>query len=134
MEVVKREHFKKVMGSIGKQFYIVHAFGPDQEKTIQDLLIEYKDIFAWRHGDIIEIDKRLGEFRIDVVPGATPVRQRQYRLNPKYSMMVKEEIDKLLEADFIYTVVTSDWVSPVVIVPKKVGIDGQPKTLNSPGP
>jgi hypothetical protein len=52
-----------------------------------------------------------------------PIRQRQYRLNPRYSLMVKEEIDRLLEAGFIYPVNNSEWVSPIVVVPKKVGAD-----------
>ena len=42
--------------------------------------------------------------------GVAPVRQRQYRMNPKYSLLVKEEIDKLLEAGFIYKVPYSEWV------------------------
>jgi transposase InsO family protein len=50
-----------------------------------------------------------------------PIRQRQRRLNPKYSLLVKEEIDKLLEIGFIYPVPFSEWVSPIVIVPKKNG-------------
>jgi hypothetical protein len=45
-------------------------------------------------------------------------------LNLKYSLKVKEELDKLIEARFIYPVKHSEWVSPIVIVPKKVGADG----------
>ena len=41
--------------------------------------------------------------------------------------MVKEEIDRLLEAGFIYPVSNSEWVSPIVVVPKKVGADGKVK-------
>jgi hypothetical protein len=41
--------------------------------------------------------------------------------------MVKEEIDRLLEAGFIYPVNNSEWVSPIVVVPKKVGADGKVK-------
>ena len=48
-----------------------------------------------------------------------PIKQRQYRLNPKYSLLVKEEIDKLLEAGFIYKVPFSAWISPIVVVPKE---------------
>src|SRR5450759_588711 len=55
------------------------------------------------------------------------VRQRQYRMNPKYSLMVKEEIDRLLAAGFIYPVLNSEWVSPIVTVPKKIGVDGKVK-------
>ena len=41
--------------------------------------------------------------------------------------MVKEEINRLLEAGFIYPVHNSEWVSPIVVVPKKVGADGKVK-------
>src|SRR5450759_702690 len=63
----------------------------------------------------------------DLEDNARPVRQRQYRLNPKYSLKVKEELDTLLEAGFIYPVKHSEWVSPIVIAPKKVGADGKVK-------
>jgi hypothetical protein len=59
MEVVKKEHFKKVTVQNGKEFYIGCAFGPKEEKTIQDLLVEYKDVFAWKHTDITGIDMEL---------------------------------------------------------------------------
>ena len=41
--------------------------------------------------------------------------------------MVKEDIDWLLEAGFIYPVVNLEWISPIVVVPKKVGVDGKVK-------
>ena len=88
------------------------------------LLTKYSDVFAWSHTDLKGIPPHLGQHRIDLMEGSVPVRQRQYRLNPKYSMLVKEEIDKLTEAGFIFPVLSSEWVSPIVIVPKKKGIDG----------
>src|SRR5882672_7564053 len=42
-------------------------------------------------------------------------------MNPKLRDIVKEEIQKLLEAGFIYPILDSEWVSPLVIVPKKNG-------------
>ena len=41
--------------------------------------------------------------------------------------MVKEEIHRLLEAGFIYPVINSEWISPIVVVPKNVGADGKVK-------
>lgn len=42
-------------------------------------------------------------------------------------MLVKEELDKLTTAGFIYPVLSSEWVSPTVIMPKKPGPDGKTK-------
>ena len=50
-----------------------------------------------------------------------PMCQPQRRMNPNIREIVKEEIRKLLEAGFIYPTSESEWVSPLVIVPKKNG-------------
>lgn len=36
-------------------------------------------------------------------------------------MLVKEEIDKLLEASIIFPIPYNEWVSPIIVVPKKNG-------------
>ena len=50
-----------------------------------------------------------------------PVRQPQRRMNPTMKEIVKEELQKLLSVGFIYPISNSQWVSPLVIVPKKNG-------------
>ena len=50
-----------------------------------------------------------------------PIRQFQRRMNPALKDIVKEELQKLLNANFIYTISDSKWVSPLVILPKKNG-------------
>ena len=42
-------------------------------------------------------------------------------MNLNLKDIVKEEIQKLLEAGFIYPISAIEWVSPLVIVPKKNG-------------
>ena len=42
-------------------------------------------------------------------------------MNPALKEVVKEELQKLLSANFIYPISDSQWVSPLVIVPKKNG-------------
>jgi hypothetical protein len=42
-------------------------------------------------------------------------------MNPNLKEIVKEELQKLLNADFIYPISDNEWVSPLVIVPKKNG-------------
>lgn len=42
-------------------------------------------------------------------------------MNPNLREIVKEELKKLLNVNFIYPISDSQWVSPLVIVPKKNG-------------
>ena len=49
------------------------------------------------------------------------VRQPQRRMNPNLRDIMKEEIQKPLEAGFIYPISNCDWVSPLVIVLEKNG-------------
>ena len=50
-----------------------------------------------------------------------PVRQPQRRMNLALKDIFKEELQKLLDAGFIYPISDSEWVSPLVLVPKKNG-------------
>ena len=42
-------------------------------------------------------------------------------MNPALIDIVKEEVHKLLDVGFIYPISDSQWVSPLVLVPKKDG-------------
>lgn len=42
-------------------------------------------------------------------------------MNPTLKYIVKEELQKLLDAGFIYPISDSEWVSPLVLMPKKNG-------------
>jgi len=50
-----------------------------------------------------------------------PIRQPQQRLKPHLKDVVKDELQKLIDVNFIYPISDSKWVSPLVVVPKKNG-------------
>ena len=50
----------------------------------------------------------------------SPIRQPHRRMNPTLKDIVKEELQKLLNASFIYPISDSKWVSPLVVVLNKV--------------
>ncbi|XP_073153040.1 uncharacterized protein [Henckelia pumila] len=54
--------------------------------------------------------------------GANPLCQPQRKLNPPMMEVVKAEIIKLLEVGVIYPISDNQCVSPVQVVPKKIGI------------
>jgi hypothetical protein len=44
-----------------------------------------------------------------------------YRLNLNYATTIKHDIDKLLVVGFIQLVEEATWLSPIVVIPKKIG-------------
>jgi hypothetical protein len=42
-------------------------------------------------------------------------------MNPNYALKVIEDLNKLLDVGIIYLIETIQWLSPLVIVPKKNG-------------
>jgi hypothetical protein len=88
---------------------------------ITELLHEYQDLFPIKFTDMKGIKGPMGEMRIPLKPDARPVKQRPYRLNPKYKEKVKIELDRMLEAGIIEPVEESEWISPMVVQDKKTG-------------
>eukprot|EP00253_Pinus_taeda_P017990 PITA_17990 len=65
------------------------------------------------------IDPKTCIHHIYIEENSRPTRQPQRMMNPKLREIVKEELQKLLNVNFIYPISDSRWVSPLVIVPKK---------------
>ncbi|CAN6453751.1 unnamed protein product [Victoria cruziana] len=60
--------------------------------------------------------------RIHLEECSRPSSEFQRRLNPALKEVVKKEIIKWLDADIIYPISYSQWVSPIQMVPKKAGL------------
>ncbi len=93
---------------------------PEERRQYEDLLRKYIHLFAFSYKDLREIT--MEQHKIELLPNAKPIKIKQRRWNPKYTTMVKEELDKLLEAGFIRLVETTEWVSPMVLALKKNGM------------
>ena len=61
----------------------------------------------------------MGVMRIPLKEGVKPVRQRPYKLNPRYKEKVRQELDTMMAAGIIEVVEESEWVSPMVVQDKK---------------
>jgi hypothetical protein len=66
--------------------------------NITELLHEYQHLFPTKFTDMKGIKGPMGEMEIPLKLDARPVKQRHYRLNPKYKHKVKVELDRMLEA------------------------------------
>ena len=124
-KMVTLEEYDELKIPCGKKFNISVTIQGVEKETYIQLLSDYEDVFATSHKDLKGIPIEIAQHRIDLIEGAIPVRQKQYRLNPQFSMLVKKELDKLIEAGFIYPVLSSEWVSPIVVAPKPPGPKGE---------
>ena len=93
--MVNPKHYRSVEVSEGKSYLIGNDIKGDRLEEYKALLLEFVDVFAWSYADLKGVSPEICEHRIELLDGKYPVRQRQYRLNPRYSMLVKNEIDKL---------------------------------------
>jgi len=125
--IVSLEQYKEIEIPGGKKFNISVTIQDVALEVYSQVLLDYEDVFATSHKDLQGIPTEIVEHRIDMIEGAVPIRQRQYRLNPQFSMLVKKELDKLLAANFIYPILSSEWVSPIVVAPKPPGPKGEYK-------
>nr|CAN67118.1 hypothetical protein VITISV_035158 [Vitis vinifera] len=65
------------------------------------------------------IHPSIASHRLNVFSTVRPVRQKIRRFHPDRQKVIRNEIDKLLEAGFIREVSYPDWLANVVVVPKK---------------
>eukprot|EP00253_Pinus_taeda_P028586 PITA_28586 len=105
----------------GKTLNINPDLTEEEKQKVIRLLQANKEAFAWDYTDMKGVSPELCTHRIYIKEGSRPVCQPPRRMNPNLREIVKEELQKLLNAGFIYPISDSEWVSPPVIVPKKNG-------------
>ena len=101
--------------------YFIQAGYRAREKLLE-VLSRNEDAIGWTLTDLKGLDPSLCTHRIFLEDDSRPIREAQRRLNPKVWEAVKKEILKWLNAEIIYPISDSQWVSPVHVVPKKAVI------------
>jgi hypothetical protein len=77
------------------------------------------DIFAWKSAAMPGDPRELIEHELHLDPHAKPVMQRLRHFTQDKKDVIKKEIARLLDADFIKEVYHLDWLANLVLVPKK---------------
>jgi hypothetical protein len=86
---------------------------------LQPVLEQYKDVLN-ADGHMSLPPSREEDHRIELVPGAKPIKCRSYPLSPKHQDTLKRTLDDLLKRGHI-SPSKSPWAAPVHFVPKKDG-------------
>jgi hypothetical protein len=74
------------------------------QAQIKELLGNYHDVFAWSYKDLKGLPKEICEHKIELVANAQPIKQIQYIMNSNYTLKVRKDPDKLLDAISIYPI------------------------------
>ena len=90
-----------------------------QESSLLEVLRKNKQAIGWKISDLKGISPLVCTHHIYLEEPTKPVRQPHRRLNPHIQEVVRAEVLKLLQADIIYPISDSTWVSPTQVVPKK---------------
>ena len=104
-----------------REMRIGTTLSADERDSLLRLLRSYLDVFAWSYEDMPGLDPSIVQHHLPLVPHARPVKQQLRRLHPRWSLQVKEEIQKQLSVGFISVVQYPEWLANVVPVPKKDG-------------
>jgi hypothetical protein len=93
-----------------------------QEEELIGVLREHKEAIGWTIEDIKGISPSLVMHKIHLEENSKPSREPQRRLNPAMQEVVRAKVIKLLDAEIIYPISDSKWVSPIHVVPKRAGL------------
>ncbi|KAM1291749.1 hypothetical protein ACFX13_019139 [Malus domestica] len=104
-----------------KPIFVSALLSADEIEKYYQLLLEYKDVFAWTYKEMPGLDPIIVVHHLAVKPGTRPIKQTQRRYQSELIQQIEVEIDKLIEAGFIREVQYPKWISNIVIVLKKYG-------------
>jgi hypothetical protein len=76
------------------------------------------DVFAWQVSDMPVILREVIEHKLGIDPAFKPIKQRERRYTPKRCVAIWLEVNKLLEAGFIWPVDYPSWLANPVLVEK----------------
>ncbi|MCO5577929.1 hypothetical protein L7F22_031764 [Adiantum nelumboides] len=82
-----------------KPAYIATDLTEEEEQLLIATLKQYKDVFAWFYKDLKGVDSSICQHTIPLKSDSKPSRQRPYTYNETFARKIKEEIDKLKEAE-----------------------------------
>jgi hypothetical protein len=88
-----------------------------ERSDIQGLFHNYHHLFTTKYKDLKKVI--LEEHKIELLLNAKPSRQRFQKMNPYYAQTIKEELNKLLETQFIVLVENSKCVSHITMKKKR---------------
>lgn len=86
-----------------------------------DILHKWPIKFPWSYADLPSFDPKFIVRHLVVDPNIKPIKQKLHKMHPRIELLVKAELEKLLEVNFIRPIDYSEWISNMVRVSKLDG-------------
>ena len=101
--------------------------GASMERKMKQDLIQFLkksiDVITWSHEDMLGIDPSVITHRLNIYPSSKPVHQKKRVFALERDNAIKDEVQKLTTAKFIWEVYYPNWLVNVVMI-KKVMANG----------
>ncbi|KAK8955117.1 hypothetical protein KSP39_PZI001888 [Platanthera zijinensis] len=94
---------------------------PEAQDRMLECIQKNVDVFAWSATEMPGIDANVACDRLNLNPEARPIQQKKRSTADKLAEPIREEVAKLLKADFVSEIQYPGWVSNVVMVKKGDG-------------
>ncbi|GKV15370.1 hypothetical protein SLEP1_g26164 [Rubroshorea leprosula] len=98
--------------------HIGTKLNPDERAKLIAFLRANKDVFAWTSADMPGIPTSVFQHKLSTNPLKKPVAQRRRLFGGERLKVIKEEVEKLLQAGFVRRVDYCEWVANPVLVKK----------------
>jgi hypothetical protein len=106
-------------GGVKRPTYIRAGLLEAHRGELCRLLNEFVNCFAWDYTEMPGLSRDLVEHTLPIKRGFRPYKQPACNYNAELLGRIKEEVERLLKANFIRTDHYADWVSNIVPVEKK---------------
>jgi hypothetical protein len=106
-------------GAVPRSTFVNKNLNADYKAKLIELLKEYVYYFVWSFSEMPGLSHELVEYWLLIKDGFRSYKQPARRFNPDVYDHVKEEANRLLEANFIRPCRYVDWISNIVLIEKK---------------
>jgi hypothetical protein len=106
-------------GAVPRPTIVNKNLNADYKAKSIELLGEYVDCLKWSYSEMSGLSRELVEHRLPIKDGFRPYNQPALRFNSDIYDRVKEDVNRLLEANFIRPCRYADWICNIVPVEKK---------------
>ena len=112
------------LNKIWQALTLDNSLNKEELDSVRSVCRDYGDIFQLEGEPLTYTDVLKHE--IPTLAGVPPVNIRQYRLPEAHKTEINRQVQEMLDAGIVAPSV-SPWNAPIILVPKKPGINGTPK-------